>query len=72
MTLLRSSSPYRAAGFTVLTIILSAALHAQNGYNFTTIDFPGGNSTQARGINQQGDVVGLYTDPGTGLIRGFR
>lgn len=36
------------------------------------IDFPGGNSTQARGINQQGDVVGIYSDPNTGLWRGFQ
>jgi hypothetical protein len=72
MTLLRSSSLYHAAEFTVLTIILSIALHAQNGYNFTTINFPGGTSTQARGINQQGDVVGIYTDHATGLTRGFR
>ena len=72
MTLLRNSSLCRAAEFTVLTVILGIALQAQNGYNFTTIDFPGGNSTQGRGINQQGDVVGIYTDPGTGLIRGFR
>ena len=72
MRLFRSSSFCRAAEFTVLTIILGIALHAQNGYNFTTIDFPGGTSTQGRGINQQGDVVGIYTDSGTGLIRGFR
>jgi hypothetical protein len=68
----RSSSLYRAAEFTVLTIMLGIALHAQNGYNFTTINFPGGTSTQGRGINQQGDVVGIYTDHATGLTRGFR
>ena len=71
MTLLRNSSLYRAAEFTVLTVILGVALQAQN-YSFTTIDFPGGNSTQARGINQHGDIVGLYNDPGTGLWRGFQ
>src|SRR5262249_6717914 len=72
MTLFRSSSLFRATEFTALTIILSIALHAQNGYTFSNIDFPGGTSTQARGINQQGDVVGIYTYPRTGRIRGFR
>jgi uncharacterized membrane protein len=71
MKLLRGSSLCRAAKLFVLPILLGVALHAQN-YNFTTIDFPGGRSTQGRGVNQQGDVVGIYTDPGTGLIRGFR
>lgn len=61
----------RAVEFAVLTILLGIALHAQNRYNFTTIDFPGGTSTQVRGINQHGDVVGVYSDPVTGLYRGF-
>jgi hypothetical protein len=72
MRLLWSSSLYRAAELTMLTIVLGITLRAQNGYNFSTIDFPGGTATQARGVNQQGDVVGIYTDPGTGLWRGFR
>ncbi len=61
----------RAAAFAALTILLGITLHAQNGYNFTTIDFPGGTSTQGRGINLHGDVVGVYNDPATGLWRGF-
>jgi len=72
MTLLRSSFLCRAAEFGILTIILGIALYAQNGYNFTTIDFPGGISTQGRGINAQGDIVGVYADPSTGLFHGFR
>jgi uncharacterized membrane protein len=71
MAMLRSSSLYRVAEFAVLTIVLGIALHAQNGYTFTTIDFPGGTATQARGLSQKGDIVGIYTDPATGLWRGF-
>jgi hypothetical protein len=32
---------------------------------FTTIDFPGATRTAVRGINAQGDVVGLYRTTGT-------
>lgn len=37
---------------------------------FTTIDFPGAISTNAQGINAQGEIVGGYTDTG-GRAHGF-
>src|SRR5229473_454452 len=36
---------------------------------FTSIDFPGANYTDARGINPRGDIVGLYV--GAGVTHGF-
>jgi hypothetical protein len=41
-------------------------------YSFSSIDVPQGSTTQVRGINNYGIMVGLYTDSQTGLIRGFR
>jgi uncharacterized membrane protein len=38
---------------------------------FTVIDFPGGRSTDAFGINDDGVIVGRYVDRG-GAIRGFK
>ena len=37
---------------------------------FTTIDFPGAVLTNAQGINDQGEIVGFYTDT-TGRTHGF-
>ena len=72
MSPLRRSPRYPFFQFVLIMILSAISLHAQSSYNFQTIDFPGGSSTQARGINQQGDVVGLYADPSTGLFHGFR
>ena len=33
---------------------------------FTTIDVPGGKNADAQGINPEGEIVGLYTEIGTG------
>lgn len=41
---------------TLLTFV--AAAYAQ--FNFTSIDYPGGTLTTARGINDRGDIVGAY------------
>src|SRR5690349_14977120 len=73
MPQLRGSSGCAVVQFALMTMLMAIPLSAQNqNYSFHNIDFPGGTSTQARGINQQGDIVGIYTDLKTGLIRGFR
>ncbi len=40
------------------------------GGKFTTVEFPGSSSTDAIGINDKGDVVGLYVDS-SGVQHGF-
>jgi probable HAF family extracellular repeat protein len=35
-------------------------------YNFTTLDVPNANFTDARGINNSGRVVGTFSDPNGG------
>lgn len=52
-----------------LTLLIAASLSAQN-YNYQTIDVPGATSTQARGINNAGDIVGIYSHE-DGLVHGF-
>jgi uncharacterized membrane protein len=42
--------------FSLLAFVVSA--HAQ--FKFTSIDFPGGTLTTARGINNRGEIVGSY------------
>ncbi len=45
----------------LLTFIVLAGIpsaHAQ--FTFTSIDFPGGTLTTARGINNHGEIVGAY------------
>ncbi len=42
--------------FTLLAFVASA--YAQ--FTFTSIDFPGGTLTTARGINNHGEIVGAY------------
>jgi uncharacterized membrane protein len=39
--------------------------------NVCTLDFPGANFTAASGINDQGDITGWYTLPGSGVRHGF-
>jgi hypothetical protein len=41
-----------------ILLVPAASAHAQ--FNFTSIDFPGGTLTTARGINNQGEIVGAY------------
>jgi|HubBroStandDraft_6_1064221.scaffolds.fasta_scaffold595329_1 hypothetical protein len=38
--------------------------------HFTSLDFPGGSSTQAFGLNNMNHVVGVYFD-GAGVMHGF-
>src|ERR1700730_5698261 len=48
-------------GLVLLTITLftfAASTYAQ--LNFTSLDYPGGTLTAARGINDRGDIVGAY------------
>ena len=44
-----------------LAIFLASGALAADTNPFTLIDYPGGSSTQAWGINSRGDVVGVYT-----------
>jgi uncharacterized membrane protein len=39
--------------------------------NVCTLDFPGANFTVASGINDQGDITGWYTFPGSGVRHGL-
>jgi len=41
-----------------------------NASGFSTIDFPNTMSTNARGINSEGDIVGFYRDS-AGRDRGY-
>jgi probable HAF family extracellular repeat protein len=52
-----------------VVVLLSNAMAARAG--FITLDYPGtGNATIARGISNNGKVVGSFTDS-TGVVRGF-
>ncbi len=52
----------RTALLVLLVLVALLTAHAQ--YTFTSLDFPGGTLTTARGINNHGVVVGAYrTDP---------
>ena len=39
-----------------------AAGVVSGSFSFTTIDFPGATRTRALGLNDRGDIVGVYTD----------
>ncbi len=41
-------------------IVLAAVTSAHAQFTFTSIDFPGGTLTTARGINNHGEIVGAY------------
>src|SRR6266851_9846437 len=41
-------------------IVLAAVTSAQAQFTFTSIDFPGGTLTTARGINNHSEIVGAY------------
>jgi uncharacterized protein (TIGR03437 family) len=56
---------------TVLLIVLpQAAAQLPIAYRYTIYDVPGAISTEVRGINNRGDVVGIYFNP-DGIPRGF-
>src|SRR5260370_1564902 len=45
----------------LLTFIVLAGIASAHGqFTFTSIDFPGGTLTTARGINNHGEIVGAY------------
>ena len=47
--------------FLLLTLVLAATtLSAYAQFTFTSLDFPGGTKTTARGINNRGSIVGSY------------
>jgi uncharacterized membrane protein len=47
--------------FLLLTMIVAAtATAAYAQFTYTSLDFPGGDATTARGINNSGDIVGAY------------
>jgi len=46
----------------LLTLILAASA-AWAQFHYTSLDFPGGDITTARGINNRGDIVGTYRIP---------
>ena len=61
-------------------VLLCASMMAQAGggppvtqtqYNYATIDFPGAGFTQAVGINNHGEIVGLYRLPRSRQYHGF-
>jgi probable HAF family extracellular repeat protein len=45
----------------------ASAWAANPKFDFSSIDFPGANLTYARGINDNGDIVGAYSTDGTTL-----
>jgi uncharacterized membrane protein len=58
----------------VAVALLVAAIPAAAQFTFTSLDYPGGNLTSTRGINNHGEIVGSYRVPQHGrhalLIRG--
>ena len=47
--------------FLVLTLALAATGASAHGqFRFTTLDYPGGDKTVARGVNDHGLIVGAY------------
>ena len=54
-----------------LSVLLSTVVAAQDAeYTFTTVDVPGAVTTEARGINDTGQIVGWFID-GTVVHHGF-
>jgi probable HAF family extracellular repeat protein len=53
-----------------VAISLVPCFAADNGYHFTTVDFPGSVSTQVAGINNRGLISGAYVESG-GVNRAF-
>ena len=56
-------------GAFVLTLV--AIPSGASAFTFTTIDVPGATATIAFGINNRGQIVGLYADV-SGALHGFR
>ncbi len=46
--------------FVLVLILLTASAAAYAQFTFTSLDYPGGTLTTARGINDRGDIVGAY------------
>src|SRR5215472_5727743 len=56
------SQVVRCLCFVGLLIGVSSGSWAAPLYNFTTIDVPGATFTQASGINNAGQIVGVFSD----------
>src|SRR5487761_271333 len=56
----------------VVTLIGVASVRSAhaNAYTFTTISVPGSSATLAYGVNNSGQIVGIYTDT-NGVTQGF-
>ena len=54
----------RRIGLSVIVVLAFSAINVQNlaaqAYTYTTIDYPGSNYMVPVGINNSGQVVGLY------------
>jgi len=50
-------------GLIVLVLFASRLEPGHADYTFTTLDVPGSPSTSAYGINNSGQVVGVYEEP---------
>ena len=60
----------KLAASTLCLCLLAATVVSAQNLVFTPIDFPGAVLTNAQGINDQGEIVGFYTDGG-GRTHGF-
>lgn len=61
---------WKAVWAAVLLSVLVAPAAAEAQYTYTKIMYPGSTWTEASGINDQGQVVGTYTDT-AGIAHGF-
>ena len=69
--------PFRHSALLLRTVVVLGAVLILVGtpatalaFNFITIDVPGATSTEASGINPEGQIVGNYTDA-AGTLHGF-
>src|SRR4051812_47733320 len=61
----RSNVKWTFCSLIFLGLFLEITGQAKANYIFTTIDVPGSTLTNARGINDSGEIVGLFTAAGT-------
>ncbi len=53
------------------SVALVLLVGSSAAFTFTTVDVPGANNTEARGINRQGQIVGFYSRPEGSGAEGF-
>src|SRR6516162_8053210 len=65
------NSKHTIARYSIL-VVIAVALSARlsNAQQFAAVDFPGASSTHAYGINNSGQMVGVFTDVGN-VTHGF-